>query len=262
MTRAVWLADVLRSAGLKVVEHNGWQGRGAAFPDLRAVVWHHDASPAGDSPGVPAYMLRQMAQGKAAAQVWVDRRGTWHVLAAGVAFHAGKVRAGMPGNYQSLGVETDHTIGEAWPAAQLNCLRKGTAAILARLGKDATGLHMHKSICDPPGRKTDPDGLDLHTERGRVAVLMANAAPKPTPAPQPPAPVNPQPLSEEDIVASIDEVRAVVRDEINRLSGGPRRRDADGNLIDGDPQTISVADVYSLVEALAARPCRCSCKAA
>lgn len=68
--------------------------------------------------------------------------------------------------------------------------------------------------------------------------------------------------SEEDIVASIDDLRTVVRDEINRLSGGPRRRDADGNVIDGDPQTISVADVYTLVEQLAARPCRCSCKAA
>ena len=62
-------------------------------------------------------------------------------------------------------------------------------------------------------------------------------------------------------MASLDEVRDVVRDEINRLSGGPRTRDAAGNVIDGDPQTISVADVYTLVEKLAARPCSCACKA-
>lgn len=233
MTRAVWLADVLRSAGLKVVEHNGWQGRGAAFTDLRAVVWHHDASPAGDSPGVPAYMLRQMAQGKAAAQLWVDRRGTWHVLAAGVAFHAGKVRAGMPGNYQSLGVETDHTIGEGWPAAQLSGLRKGTAAILARLGKDATDLHMHKSICDPPGRKTDPDGLELHSERGRVAVLMAVKAQSTT---------DPQPLQEDGEMTPQDwtrmeklvddRIRLVLRGESSdgKPTGHPNLRDLTDRL--------------------------------
>jgi hypothetical protein len=62
---------------------------------------------------------------------------------------------------------------------------------------------------------------------------------------------------EDDIVASIEELRAVVRDEINRLSGGPRRRDGEGRVVDGDPQTISVADVYTLVEQLAARPCTC-----
>ena len=183
MTHATWLADTLRAAGCQVVEHPGWQGRGKGFSDLRAVVWHHDASPPGDSPGVPAYMLRQMTAGKAAAQLWVDRKGTWHVLAAGVAFHAGDVRTGKPGNYQSLGVETDHTTGEAWPAALLTSLRRGTAAILRRLGQDASGLHMHKTICDPPGRKTDPDGLDLHSERGRLAVLMAIKAQSTDPTP-------------------------------------------------------------------------------
>lgn len=177
MTRAVWLADVLRGAGLAVKTYDGWATRGRPFTGLWAVVWHHDASPPGDSPGVPAYMLREMAAGRAAAQLWVDRRGTWHVLAAGVASHTGRVQMGMPGNFESLGVETDHTTGEAWPQAQLVSLRAGTAAILKRIGVDATGLQMHKSICSPKGRKSDPDGLDLHNERGRVAVLMANRKP-------------------------------------------------------------------------------------
>jgi hypothetical protein len=57
---------------------------------------------------------------------------------------------------------------------------------------------------------------------------------------------------EDDVMASLEEVRAVVRAEINRLSGGPRRRDAEGKVIDTDPQTISVADVYTLVESLRA----------
>jgi hypothetical protein len=234
---ATWLPDVLRDAGLKVVEHGGWRTRGhGGFADLAAVVWHHDGSPRGNSPGVPSYMIRNW--GAAGAQLWVARDGTWHVIASGVAYHAGRVRPGMPTNRTSLGVETDHTTGEAWPPALLASLRVGTAAILRRINRGSDALHFHKTICSPVGRKTDPDGLDLGPERARVGALLT-------------------PQQEDDIVASIEELRAVVRDEINRLSGGPRRRDGEGRVVDGDPQTISVADVYTLVEQLAARPCTC-----
>lgn len=178
-TYLTWLAAELRAAGLVVVEHDGWRTRGAAsrtYPNggfttaTPAVIWHHDASAAGDSPGVPAYMLRNWAN--AAAQLWVARDGTWHVLAAGVAWQTGAVLPGMPNNWHSIGIETDHTTGEAWPPALLESLRRGTAAMLRRLGHDATALHMHKTICSPVGRKTDPDGLDLTTERALMAARL------------------------------------------------------------------------------------------
>jgi hypothetical protein len=189
---ATWLADTLREAGLPVVEWTGWKHRGAyAFRNLSAVVWHHDASPPGDSPGVPAYMIREMDAGRPGAQLWVNRQGVWHVLAAGVAYHAGRVRPGMPRNSNSLGIETDHTTGERWPQPLLDSLRAGSAAILRRLGQDENGLHMHKTICDPPGRKTDPDWLDLAAERRRIHLLLH---------PPPPAPA---PLLEEDDVARL-----------------------------------------------------------
>lgn len=170
---ATWLADVLRAAGLEVVEHDGWKTRGhyGGFSDLHAVVWHHDASAPGDSPNVPKYMLEHWDT--AAAQLWVNRQGVWHVLAAGPAYHAGKVLAGKPGNHTSLGVETDHTTGEDWPPALLTSLRTGTAAILRKLDAQPDGLEFHKTVCDPPGRKTDPDGLDLADERRNV--FMAGA---------------------------------------------------------------------------------------
>ena len=173
ITRADWLPDVLRDARCPVKTHGGWVTRGRDFTDLCAVVWHHDASPSGDSPGVPAYMLREQAAGRAWAQLWVDRTGGWHVLGSGVAFHAGRVLAGMPSNGNSLGVETDHTTGETWPACQLDSLRRGSAAIIARLGRTEAALHFHKSICDPPGRKSDPDGLALTPERARISVLLS-----------------------------------------------------------------------------------------
>ena len=171
-TRADFVPVILRRAGCEVVTYDHWRSRGGDFTNLRSVVWHHDASPPGDSPGVVAYMLREAEAGRAWAQLWVSRRGVWHVLGAGVAFHAGRVLSGMPTNRSSLGVETDHTTGEVWPDPLLDSLRAGTAAILAHLGRSEAGLHFHSTICDPPGRKVDPDGLSLIAERARVGRLL------------------------------------------------------------------------------------------
>lgn len=229
MTHATWLPAVLRDAGLTVKTYPGWERRGEGFDGLRAVVWHHDASPVGDSPGVPAYMIRQIDAGKAGAQLWVDRRGGWHIVAAGSVGHAGRVRPGMPGNGQSLGVETDHTTGEAWPNAQLVSLRRGTAAILRRLGRDSYGLHFHKSICDPVGRKSDPDGLDLHAERGRVAVLTTRLTPTTS--------------GDDDMTPAQEEKLDRVLAFLDALTA---RRTPD--KVDVDPGRLSLADLYTKVE--------------
>lgn len=45
-----------------------------------------------------------------------------------------------------------------------------------------------------------------------------------------------------------DTTRAYFDNKFGALSGGPRKRDADGKVIDGDPGFISVADAYTLVE--------------
>ncbi len=169
-----WLPEVLRAAGMTVVLHEGWAGRASSGARFRptAVVWHHDASPPGDSPGVPRYMARELDAGRAGAQCWVDRQGRWHIVAAGIAYHAGRTRRGAPGNGDSIGVETDHTTGEEWPDPLLRSLRVGTAAILRHLAVTEAALEFHATICDPPGRKTDPDGLSLATERAFVARLL------------------------------------------------------------------------------------------
>lgn len=170
--KATWLADVLRDAGLNVVEVPGWKTRGVDLVDLDSLVWHHDGSPPGASPSVPAYMARQIDAGKAGAQTWVAMDGTWHLVAAGKCSHTGEVLPGKAGNSRALGVETDHTIGEGWPIAQLASLRRGTAAIFRHARLTANDLEFHKTICSPPGRKTDPAGLDLTTERAAVAALL------------------------------------------------------------------------------------------
>lgn len=173
-----WLPRVLRAQGITVHEYPGWKSRGLSADDgpfvPKAVVWHHDASKIGDSPNVPAYMVAHFQTG--AAQCWVDRRGEWTIIAAGRAPHVGEVLPGSPTNYTSVGIETDHTVGESWPKAQTDSLRLGTAAILAHLNQNVNALEFHRTICAPVGRKVDPAGLVLATERVYVARCMRDMA--------------------------------------------------------------------------------------
>ena len=173
-----WLADDLRAAGVQVVEHPGWKLRGhGPFRTARlSAVWHHDASGPGPSPYSAQSQIDRVDAGDGVSgNVWVDTFGVWHLLVGEVAWHAGAVLPGKPDNWDSVGIETDHTTGEAWPIPQLWALRVGTRVLLARTGGQ---LEFHSSICDPPGRKTDPDGLDLGTERS----LLTNPEDIVTPA--------------------------------------------------------------------------------
>jgi len=186
--RLLWLPDVLRAAGLTVHEIAGWQDRGHA-DDIyyqqcgfapQAVVFHHDGSAFGDSPGALNWLISGFnfsSDNNYDAQCWVDRYGAWYIVAAGYAQHAGAgqgwgaIPAGM-GNPRSFGVETDHTDGETWPPAQLAAVRTGMAAICAHQGWDpAAAVVGHKEYA--PGRKTDPDGVDMAAFRREVADVMA-----------------------------------------------------------------------------------------
>ena len=202
-------ADILRAANVPVIEETyiqgpykgkrwqdvGWQGQ--SYRDVKFILWHHDASPQGDSPGALWWMkYNDLAP---AGCIWVcsgcngaHASGTWHLIAAKLSNHAG---TGGPGwgigkdamNAYAVGIETDHTYGESWaPAkkqAQLNSLRLGTAALMKAYGLNPNpSLLRHLDwtngmIDGVPrlptfGRKNDIDGLDIHAERRRVAELM------------------------------------------------------------------------------------------
>lgn len=208
--KLTWLPDVLVHAGIKVVLTPGWLTRshGELAEDF-AIVWHHDASPPGDSPGALGWMINNWPN--ASAQCWVDRYGVWHLVGVGVAWHAGATLPGMPNNYSAIGIETDHTTGEDWPPALLDSLRQGTAAIFKARNRDSSALHFHKTICSPPGRKSDPDGLDLATERAAVAALMAPVIEvKPSP------PHSKPPTDWLDMATEAD-LRRIVREELKAI---------------------------------------------
>lgn len=176
MVMITWLADVLRASGVGVVEYSGWKNRTAKGSfEPRGVIWHHDASAVGPSPNVP-YMIAEQGNSSTPpplAHLWVDTRGIWTIIAAGRCNHAGTGSGWGTitkdnGNLYAIGIETDHTIGEAWYPAQLDSLRLGTTAIMNHMGWDPySALCGHKEYA--PGRKPDPDGLDMNVEREHVA---------------------------------------------------------------------------------------------
>lgn len=106
------------------------------------------------------------------AQAWVDVVGVWTLTGGGRCNHAGtgtgwgQVRADR-GNEDAIGIETDHTVGEPWPDAQISSLRRGTRALLDHLGASP-----HDALCGhreyAPDRKIDPDGLDMAWERANL----------------------------------------------------------------------------------------------
>lgn len=215
-----WAADVLREAGVPVVEEPGWKTRGHSpsryYWKPRYIVWHHDASPVGPSPGVAHWIANGTSSLPGPySHFWVCRgcngehaSGSWHVIAAGHAYHAGM---GGPWqdvpadtmNQHGIGIETDETTGEAWDPAQRESLRRGTAALLKKIGaKPRPGLLFHRTWTDVTARtrhrKIDPYGMDIGVERDAVAAYMASKTPMPTPDPGPapdPAPT-PDPTPE------------------------------------------------------------------
>lgn len=221
---SVWLtnlADVLRAAGCSVIEETYTQGRykgkswkqvgfgGQGLSSFDYILWHHDASSVGDSPGALAWMKYYAKDGDydltPAAAAWVcsgcngaHPSGTWHIYAAGLSNHAGRGGPWSPNNgspavsrdgmnARAWGVEVDHTLGESWTGekkqAQLAGLRLGTAAVLRayKLPPERVIRHLdwtNGQIDGVPrlatfGRKNDIDGLDLAKERATLAALIA-----------------------------------------------------------------------------------------
>ena len=186
------LADILRGAGLRVVETPGWRTRGhGQMSGVRGVLWHHTATSAragGDYPSQNIVTHGRSDLPGPLCNVGLGRTGTWYCIAAGLAWHAGSGSypgIGSNGNAWLIGVEAEHpgTSGHPWPAAQVDAYRRGTAALLRAYGLGADRCIGHKEWA--PRRKIDPHGLDMNAERRFVAGHMTG---RPAPAAAPPPP--------------------------------------------------------------------------
>lgn len=171
------LASTLRDAGLRVDEIHGWRQRGhGQMSGVRGVLWHHTAtaSTSGNFPTQNVVVNGRTGLPGPLANLGLGRDGTWYVVAAGLAYHAGSGSypgIGSNGNGYLIGIEAENpgTGSVPWPAAQLDSYRRGTAALLRAYGLGADRCIGHKEWTN---RKIDPHPLHMPTERGHVARVM------------------------------------------------------------------------------------------
>lgn len=165
------LADVLRGAGLVVVEWSGWETRArgsGGFDGNRpwAIAWHHTASRS--SPEADAGYIATGDDDAPLANLLVDRDGAVWVIAAGATNTNGKgyamrfSRGTVPDdqmNTHAVGIEiANNGVGETYPTAQIEAAFAASLAIAAAYGLDPADVGTHQAWA--PDRKIDPATAD------------------------------------------------------------------------------------------------------
>lgn len=182
MPYLTWMADVLRAAGLPVQEVGGWRTRGhGQMGSIAGVLLHHTAGPAsGNYPSLDTVQNGRPGLDGPLCNLGLARDGTWLVIAAGQAWHAGTGYASWcgrdNGNSRLIGVEAESTGRGDWTPAQLTSYPRGVAALLRYLGHGADRALAHKEWATPKGRKPDPAGWpgDMTGFRAAVAGWIRN----------------------------------------------------------------------------------------
>lgn len=181
-----WLPETLKSAGLKVAEMPGWLDRGRGdMGAVRGVMCHHTVgSRNGNMPSLGVLTNGRMQRNGRylngpLAQLGLGRDGTYYVIGAGRANHAGEGawRRIATGNSSFIGIEAENsgTADDPWPDVQMDAYARGAAAILKRVGAPADMCCGHKEFALPKGRKPDPL-FDMNSFRDRVGAIMAGTA--------------------------------------------------------------------------------------
>ena len=192
-----WLPDALKIAGLKVSLVPGWENRGSGdVGRIFGVICHHTGTPS--TQNMPT--LNLLVRGRSdlpgpLSQLGLARDGTYFVIAAGRANHAGRgVWQGVKnGNSNFIGIEAENSglPSDPWPQVQLEAYHHGVAAILRHVGQSADFCCGHKEYALPLGRKPDPGSIKMDDFRGAVRAIMGGTVPLPAliPAvePKPPA---------------------------------------------------------------------------
>lgn len=181
-----WLPSVLRQVGLKVAEVPGWESRGRGdMGRVLGVMCHHTVGPkTGNMPSLNLITKGSKKLSGPLSQLGLGRDGTFYVVAAGRANHAGGGvwRRQKDGNGNFIGVEAENMGTKAdfpWPEVQMDAYRRGVAAILAHVGQPAELCCGHREFAVPAGRKIDPL-FDMAEFREGVAAIVAGTAPAPT----------------------------------------------------------------------------------
>lgn len=184
----VWMPSVLLGAGLKVAELPGWADRGRGpMGTLAGVMLHHTATANPRRLNFPTrnWLMEGGLQASGrrvpgpTANLGVGLDGTFYIVAAGRANHAGEGRwPGVPdnaGNAHFIGIEAENSgaPNDAWPEVQLDALVRGTASLLRRMGRRADSAVGHKewAASRVKHRKSDPS-FAMDPFRAKVAAAL------------------------------------------------------------------------------------------
>ena len=181
-----WFPDVFERANLKYSECTDWRNRGRGeMGVVRGVMIHHTAGARKyNMPSLDLLMKGRSDLSGPLAQLGLGRDGTFYIIAAGRANHAGegKWRGITSGNSSFIGIEVENagTEDDPYPDVQMEALRRGVAAILKHVGAEASMVCGHKEYA--PKRKIDPL-WDMPKFREQVAALLGAAVPPAIPIP-------------------------------------------------------------------------------
>lgn len=168
------LDRVVRLSGLPVDEVPGWRTRGhGGMTAVDGVVCHHTAGPrTGDFPSRGVLVDGRPGLAGPLAQIGLTRSGRVVLIAAGLAWHAGAVRATTYVNARRIGIEAEATgldgVPTDWPDVQVQAYAKLCAALAIGYAFDASDVLAHREVCYPAGRKIDPHPFDMAAHRARV----------------------------------------------------------------------------------------------
>jgi len=172
-----WLETVLLDAGLKVAPTEGWRRRGRReMGRVDGVICHHTATTAkGNMPTLGTLIKGRVDVSGPLAQLGLARDGTFYLIAAGAANHAGAgdgLYRTISGNTHYIGIEAENPLpySATWPDIQMDAYRRGVAAILSHLDLGAGACIAHKEYA--PSRKPIDPAFDMREFRLAVAAIM------------------------------------------------------------------------------------------
>lgn len=171
------LDRTLRDADLRVAEVPGWRTRGhGQMNAVKTITCHHTANggASGNAPSLPVVRDGRPGLKGPLSQLFLAKDGTWFIVAAGVAWHAGVSLESRFGNLWALGIEAEAvgvpgTKGD-WPEVQMASYARGVAALRKRYDLGLDDVRGHKETAAPRGRKTDPS-FDMAAFRRRVGAV-------------------------------------------------------------------------------------------
>ncbi len=175
MTRALWLPDLARDAGLTVRLHPGWETRGNAGLTPLGGVAHHTAS---KNP-IDRFLARGRSDLAGPLCQWSTHPdGTIAIIASGVANHAGRyagsnplLRFGANRNAEVYGDEmVNRGIDGVWPAVQIDAATAMWAAVCRFHEWGSERIVSHREWAGP--RKPDPHGVDMDEFRRSIAAQI------------------------------------------------------------------------------------------